>query len=115
MSFSSGDSFNDTNLDQYLTTPSGHQGITFVASTGDTGSPAGYPAYSPNVVGVGGDYELVLSGGQYGSETAWSKSGGGEAANESKPWYQVNVTQSATQCTSPDRAGRRTKHRRGDL
>ena len=38
----------------YFLTPSGHQGVTFLASTGDDGTPAGYPAFSPNVVAVGG-------------------------------------------------------------
>jgi len=41
-------------LDSAFTTPSGHQGVTFLASTGDNGAPGGYPAYSPNVVAVGG-------------------------------------------------------------
>ena len=31
-----------------------HTGVTFVASTGDSGAPGEYPAYSPNVVAVGG-------------------------------------------------------------
>ena len=34
-------------------TPSGHPGVTFLASTGDGGTPGGYPAFSPNVVAVG--------------------------------------------------------------
>jgi subtilase family serine protease len=41
--------------DSYLTTPAGHQGVTFVASTGDYGTAdPEYPAFSPNVVAVGG-------------------------------------------------------------
>src|SRR5208282_1826005 len=36
------------------TTPAGHTGVTFCASTGDSGAPGGYPAFSPNVVAVGG-------------------------------------------------------------
>ena len=61
------------------TTPAGHVGVTFLASTGDSGSPGGYPAYSPNVVAVGGT-TLTLSGGSYGSEVGWSGSGGGQSA-----------------------------------
>ena len=38
---------------EYLVTPSGHQGITFVASSGDEGA-ANFPAESPNVLAVGG-------------------------------------------------------------
>ena len=52
-------------------TPSGHPGITFLASSGDGGTPGGYPAFSPNVVAVGGT-ELTMNGDSYGSETAWS-------------------------------------------
>src|SRR5262249_22292878 len=36
--------------DSTFVTPSGHNGVTFVGSAGDGGSPGGYPAYSPNVV-----------------------------------------------------------------
>ena len=44
----------ETTYDSYFTTPSGHIGITFLASTGDSGAPGEYPAFSPNVVAVGG-------------------------------------------------------------
>jgi subtilase family serine protease len=52
-------------------TPSGHPGITFLAATGDGGTPGGYPAFSPNVVAVGAS-QLTMNGDTYGSETAWS-------------------------------------------
>ncbi len=52
-------------------TPSGHPGVTFLASSGDGGTPGGYPAFSPNVVAVGAT-ELTMNGDSYGSETAWS-------------------------------------------
>src|SRR5208282_1354568 len=51
------------------TTPSGHTGVTFLASTGDSGSPGGYPAYSPNVVAVGGTTLNLNSDNSYNSET----------------------------------------------
>ena len=51
-------------------------GVTFLAASGDLGAPGGYPAYSPDVVSVGGT-ALTLSGGGYGSEAGWSGSGGG--------------------------------------
>jgi subtilase family serine protease len=55
-----------------LVTPSGHTGITFLASTGDNGSAGSeYPSFSPHVVAVGGT-DLVLNNDVYGSETAWS-------------------------------------------
>jgi hypothetical protein len=52
-------------------TPSGHTGITFLAAVGDSGTPGGYPAFSPNVVAVGAT-QLSLNNNGYGSETAWS-------------------------------------------
>ncbi len=57
--------------DSTFTTPSGHPGVTFVAATGDSGVPSGYPAYSPNVISVGAT-QLEMNGDGYGSETAWS-------------------------------------------
>ena len=39
--------FDEASYDSYFTTPTGHNGVTFLASTGDSGSPSGSPAYSP--------------------------------------------------------------------
>ena len=47
-------------------------GITFLASAGDSGSPGGYPAYSPNVLAVGGTSLNLGAGSVRQSETAWS-------------------------------------------
>ena len=47
MSWSGGEWSGETSADSYFTTPSGHQGVTFLASTGDNGTPSGYPALSP--------------------------------------------------------------------
>jgi len=87
----------DTSLpivDNALTTPSGHQGVTFVAPTGDLGSPGWYPAYSSNVVAVGGT-SLTLNpldfAAPYGSEQGWSDSGGGTSQYETEPAYQEGV------------------------
>ena len=102
MSFGGSEFASETTLDSTFTTPSGHSGITFVASTGDGGSPGGYPAYSPNVVAVGGT-SLTMNGNNYVSETGWSDGGGGISVYESKPSYQQNVTQSCHQAaTIPD-------------
>ncbi|HVT89052.1 MAG TPA: Ig-like domain-containing protein [Tepidisphaeraceae bacterium] len=103
MSFG-GTEFADETTSSYdgkFTTPAGHNGITFLASTGDNSAPGGYPAYSPNVVAVGGT-TLSLSGGNYAGETGWNKSGGGISAYEAKPSYQSSVTQSSTRRTIPD-------------
>ncbi len=93
MSFGLSEYSGETSLDYLFTTPSGHTGVTFVASTGDSGSPGTYPAYSPNVVAVGGT-SLYLSGNNYSSETGWSDSGGGQSRYESKPSYQSSVQSS---------------------
>ena len=69
----------ETQLDGYFTTPSGHKGITFLASTGDSGARDGaqYPAASPNVLAVGGTTLSVDQDGNYLGETGWSEGGGG--------------------------------------
>ena len=103
MSFGSGEFGTETTLDSLFTTPSGHIGETFVAATGDDGKPGGYPAYSPNVVAVGGTSLTLDGSGNYVSETGWSGSGGGISAVESQPSYQNGVvTQSTTRRTTPD-------------
>ena len=76
MSFSGGESFGETSDDSIFTSPSG-RGVTFLAATGDDGEPSGYPAYSPNVVAVGGTVLSVpVNGGNnftgnYTSEIGW--------------------------------------------
>ena len=65
--------------------------MTFVACTGDYGSPGGYPAFSPNVLAVGGT-SLSLSGNSYAGETGWSGSGGGISQYDSQPSYQQGLT-----------------------
>jgi hypothetical protein len=94
--------------DSAFTTP----GVTFVASTGDYGSAAPvYPAFSPNVLAVGGT-SLTLNGDNtYNSETGWGYtssslgafigSGGGISQYETEPAYQGGV-QSTGYRTTPD-------------
>jgi subtilase family serine protease len=76
----------ENSYDSYFNVP----GVTFVASTGDSKSPADYPAESPYVVAVGGT-SLNLNGSSYGSESAWSDSGGGLSTYEGRPSYQNGV------------------------
>jgi hypothetical protein len=85
---------------KYLTTPKGHAGVTFVASSGDDGSPGDYPAYSPNVLAVGGT-TMCCDEWEYVAETAWSpngkdkySSGGGKSQYEKEPSYQDSVQKS---------------------
>ncbi len=65
--------------DSSFVTPSGHTGVTFLAATGDSGASlaatgdtgaAYYPAFSPNVVAIGGT-QLILNNNTYASETGW--------------------------------------------
>lgn len=103
MSFGGSEDSGETSFDSYFTTPANHGGVTFLASTGDDASPGGYPAYSPNVVAVGGTTLHVDSSGNYVSETGWSKGGGGLSAYESQPPYQTGtVTQSGSRRATPD-------------
>jgi hypothetical protein len=104
MSFGQNDFFGETSFDSLFTTPSGHTGITFLAATGDNGQPSGYPAYSPNVVAVGGTTLNVDSAGNIISETGWSGSGGGVSTIEPQPAYQNPITSafSTTNRANPD-------------
>jgi hypothetical protein len=103
MSFGAQEFAGETQLDSALTTPAGHNGVTFLASTGDNGAPGGYPAFSPNVLAVGGTTLMTDAAGNYIGETGWSGSGGGISQFEPQPAYQkAVVTQSTTQRTIPD-------------
>ena len=110
MSFGSSEFSSEHSYDSTFTTPAGHQGVTFLASTGDSDAPAEYPAYSPNVVAVGGTSITINSDGTYSSESAWgnvntgSGGGGGISSYESQPSFQTgNVNGlSSTKRTAPD-------------
>jgi hypothetical protein len=94
-----GSEFNgETAYDVEFNQPAGHNPVAFTFSTGDSAAPGGYPAFSPNVVAVGGTSLYTASArGAYGSETAWSKTvvrgvteggGGGVSQYEATPAYQ---------------------------
>lgn len=86
MSWGMPESSGETTLDGNFN----HAGVTFVASSGDSGYGIQWPAVSPYVVGVGGtSLPLDGSGNLTGPETAWSGSGGGISAYESEPQYQT--------------------------
>ncbi len=80
-----------------------HAGVAFVASAGDSGAPASWPAASPNVLSVGGTALTIGTGNLWLSETGWSGSGGGPSAYEPQPSYQTGmVTQTSTARATPD-------------
>ena len=102
MSWGAAEFEGETGLDSLFTTPAGHAGVTFVAASGDSGAGVSYPAASPNVLSVGGT-SLALYGGGYGSESAWSGSGGGVSRFEAQPAYQQGiVSQSYAGRATPD-------------
>jgi hypothetical protein len=101
-------------FDSYFTTPYGHLGgsngfggfnlpggVTFVAASGDYGSPPEWPAISPNVLAVGGTTLNLDANGNYQFETPWLFSGGGISAYEPRPYYQTG-TPSSNLRTNPD-------------
>lgn len=86
----------------HFTTPADHNGVTFVAASGDSGGRTSYPSTSPNVVSIGGT-RLLLSGSTYSSESGWTGSGGGPSsvASNGTPDYQQGW-QSSGRRTTPD-------------
>ncbi|HEV3021546.1 MAG TPA: S53 family peptidase, partial [Pirellulales bacterium] len=102
----------EAQYDGYLTTPAGHQGVTFVASTGDYGAAdPEYPAFSPNVVAVGGTSLYLNADNSYKNETGWGAysdaagmaigGGGGVSLYETEPAFQQGA-QSTGYRTTPD-------------
>ena len=83
--------------DPFVLTPTGRTGgVTFLAATGDWDSPAIYPAFSPDVVAVGGTSLYIQPNGTYISETVWNNNdgygtGGGISQYEPLPAYQDNL------------------------
>ncbi len=101
MSWGSAEYAGETGFDSVFTTPAGHQGVVFVAATGDQGAPGLYPAFSPNVLAVGGTTLSLAAGGGYGHESGWSNGGGGTSLYEPEPAFQKAV-QATGQRTIPD-------------
>ncbi len=93
MSWGGPEFWGETSYDPFFTTPAGHNGVTFVTASGDSGakSGAGWPASSPNVVSVGGTSLWVDAAGNTLLETVWSGSGGGYSVLEREPAYQRGV------------------------
>jgi subtilase family serine protease len=101
MSWGSAEFAGQTAYDGVFTTPAGHKGITFLASAGDSGAGAEWPASSPNVVSVGGTSLTVGASGSRLGETYWSGTGGGTSRYEPEPTYQA-ARQSTGHRSGPD-------------
>ncbi len=102
----------EAQYDSYMTTPAGHQGVTFVASTGDYGSAdPEYPAFSSNVMAVGGTSLYLNANNSYNVENGWGGfsdsagtmvgSGGGTSLYEPEPAFQSGVQSTGFRST-PD-------------
>ncbi len=93
--YSSETSYDSVFMPKSSSNPNGaNPGVTFVVASGDNGAGASYPAASPYVLSVGGTSLTTTTNSSgatvYGSETAWSGSGGGPASFEGYPSYQYN-------------------------
>jgi hypothetical protein len=103
MSWGASEYSGETSNDSHFVTPTGHNGVTFVASSGDNGAGVSYPAASPNVLAVGGTSLTLDSNSNWSAEGGWSGSGGGVSSQETQPSYQEGfVTQSTTNRAVPD-------------
>jgi len=91
MSWAGAESTAEAAYESHFTIPTGHTPITFLASAGDSGTPAGFPAVSDHVVAVGGTTLTVDSSGNWVSESGWSDGGGGISSYVSQPSYQDNL------------------------
>jgi subtilase family serine protease len=76
-------------------------GVSFFASSGDSGAGVLWPAASPYVVAVGGTTLRLDSTGNALTETGWSGSGGGVSAYYKQPTWQASFT-SSTGRSVPD-------------
>jgi subtilase family serine protease len=79
-------------------------GVSFFASSGDTGGVVEYPAASPNVIAVGGTTLHFTSAGAFSGETAWADGGGGCSKYETATASQQTVSTSicGTKRGTPD-------------
>jgi hypothetical protein len=91
MSWGASEFSGESSYDSYFTTPSGHVGVTFFGSSGDSGSPAIWPALSTHVVAVGGTTLSSDASGNYLGESGWSGSGGSRSVYLGAPSYQSGL------------------------
>ncbi len=84
MSWGSSEFSTESTFDSYFTT----SGVTYFASSGDTGGKVIWPSASPNVVSAGGTTIVRDSSGNFTGETTWTDAGGGPSAYEPVPGYQ---------------------------
>lgn len=88
MSWGGSESRNESSGDVHFQQP----GVVYFAASGDTGGKVIYPGCSPYVVSAGGTTINRNTAGVFESETAWSGSGGGPSRYESRPSYQLGIS-----------------------
>ncbi len=98
MSWGGSEFSNESAYDSNFSAP----GVAFVASSGDSGAPAAWPATSSNVISVGGTALTLGASNSWSSETGWSGSTGGPSAAESQPAYQKGVVTQTNMRANPD-------------
>lgn len=76
----------EISLDSHFVSKSG---AVYIASSGDSGTGASWPASSPRVIGVGGSSVILDKSNNFVKEVAWAGSGGGISAYEQAPDYQT--------------------------
>jgi len=111
MSFGEPEFAGEQAFDSVFTTPPGHTPVTFLASTGDssTGINNGaYPAFSPNVLAVGGTTLSLNPNNSYKGEVVWNINNqpgdvdsGGISKYELEPAYQQGFNPTSRR-TIPD-------------
>jgi subtilase family serine protease len=85
MSWGSNEFSSEASYDGHFSVP----GVTFFASSGDSGAGVIYPAASPYCVAVGGTTLKLDAAGNVLSESGWSGSGGGTSQYEAAPAWQA--------------------------
>jgi subtilase family serine protease len=93
MSWGTSEFYGEWNYANLFNTPAGHNGVTFIAASGDSGAWSGpsFPSVSPNVLAVGGTTLTLGSGNSYGSESGWTYSTGGFSGLDNGFWYGFSV------------------------
>ncbi len=92
MSWGTNEFSGETSWDSHFVSPSATQGITYLGSSGDSGSPSIWPALSSHVIGVGGTSLTLGTKNTYASESGWSGSGGSLSSYVTAPTYQTGLT-----------------------
>ena len=87
MSWGGNEFSSESAYDSYFNTP----GVTYFASSGDTGGAVIFPSASPNVISAGGTTVNRDSNGNFIGESAWGSAGAGPSAYEPAPGYQSGI------------------------